>query len=287
LHVDAGLRWDYFRFSVDDRVDPSRSGVQGAARFQPKFGLAYRFSNFVPVTLNFNYGRGINTQDARGVVQHPESTRLATTDFYQLGAAFHLNRLSFASDLFLIDRSNEQVYIPDDGTFELKGPSRSYGYEGKTSVRLTRYLSLNGGLTQISNSFYVGTLPRIYVDSAPHTVANGGLTLSGWRSVYASLRYRHIGNYRLDGADARIRASGLDVADLAITKTLRPGLDLNFDIDNLTSKTYYETQNYFESRVSPGAPAMERIHGTPGYPIGFTAGLTFRFGEKAGRWSRR
>ena len=280
LHVDAGLRWDYFRFSVDDRVDPSQGGVQGAARFQPKLGLAYRFSAFIPATLNFNYGRGINTQDARGVVQRPESPRIATTDFYQLGAAFQLNRLSFSSDLFLIDRSNEQVYIPDDGTFELKGPSRSYGYEGKTTLRLTRYLSMSGGVTQISNSFYVGTAPRIYVDSAPHTVANGGLTLSGWRGVYASLRYRHVANYRLDGQDATIRASGLDVADLAVTKTLRPGLDLNLDIDNLTSKAYYETQNYFESRTSPGAPSVERIHGSPGYPIGFTAGLTLRFGEK-------
>jgi outer membrane receptor protein involved in Fe transport len=139
---------------------------------------------------------------------------------------------------------------------------------------------MSGGVTQISNSFYVGTAPRIYVDSAPHTVANGGLTLSGWRGVYASLRYRHVANYRLDGQDATIRASGLDVADLAVTKTLRPGLDLNLDIDNLTSKTYYETQNYFESRTSPGAPSVERIHGSPGYPIGFTAGLTLRFGEK-------
>ena len=89
-----------------------------------------------------------------------------------------------------------------------------------------------------------------------------------------------VGNYRLDGEDTAIRASGLDVLDLAVTKTLRPGLDFNFDVDNLTNKTYYETQNYFESRVSPHAPAVTRIHGTPGYPIGITVGLTFRFGEK-------
>jgi hypothetical protein len=283
LHVEAGLRWDDFRFFVNDRVDPIKSGVEGATRFQPKFALAYRLSAYAPITLNFNYGRGINTQDARGVVQRPDSPRIATTDFYQLGAAYQLGRWAFSSDTFLIDRSNEQVYIPDDGTFELKGPSRSYGYEGKASVHLTRYVSFNAGITQISNSFYRGTSPRIYVDSAPHTVANSGLTVSGWHNVYASLRYRHIGNYCLDGADATIRASGLDVADLAITKTIRPGLDLNFGIDNLTGKTYYETQNYFESRVTPTAPPIERIHATPGYPAGFTVGLTFRFGEKSSR----
>ena len=281
LHVEGGLRWDYFRFAVTDRVDAIHSGNQGAARSQPKFGVAYRPSTSVPLTVSFNYGRGINTQDARGIVERPESPRIATTDFYQVAAAYPMGRVSVTSDLFLIDRSNEQVYIPDDGTFELKGPSRSYGYEGKASIRLTRFLSLNGGLTQVTNSFYRGTSPRIYVDSAPHTVANGALTLSGWRNAYASLRYRHIGNYRLDGEDRRIRAAGLDVLDLAVTKPIRPGVDLNFAIDNLTDKVYYETQNYFESRISPDAPAITRIHATPGYPFGLTAGLTFRLGEKS------
>jgi len=79
---------------------------------------------------------------------------------------------------------------------------------------------------------------------------------------------------------AAIRASGLDVLDLAVTKAVRPWLDLNFNVDNLTDKIFYETQNYFESRIRPGAPAIQRIHGTPGYPIGLTVGLTVRLGEK-------
>src|SRR5262249_16942827 len=240
---------------------------------------AYRVSTSFPLTFTFNYGRGINTQDARGVVQRPGSPRIATADFYELGTVYQAGRVSLAADTFLIDRSNEQVYIPDDGTFELKGPSRSYGYEGKTSIRLARFVSVNAGVTQVTNSFYRATSPRIYVDSAPHTVANSGLTLSGWHNIYASLRYRHVSNYRLDGQDASIRASGLDVLDLAVTKTLRPGLDFNFDLDNLTNKSYYETQNYFESRVTPTMPAIARIHGTPGYPIGMTVGFTCHFGE--------
>jgi len=55
---------------------------------------------------------------------------------------------------------------------------------------------------------------------------------------------------------------------------------LNFSIDNLFNKRYYETQNYFESRVSPAAPVVSRIHATPGYPFTFNVGLTFRFGAK-------
>jgi outer membrane receptor protein involved in Fe transport len=85
---------------------------------------------------------------------------------------------------------------------------------------------------------------------------------------------------RLDGLDASIRASGLDVVDFAVTKQVRPWVDFSFDIDNLTDKRYYETQNYFESRVTRTAPVVNRNHGTPSYPIGFTAGLTFRLQAK-------
>jgi outer membrane receptor protein involved in Fe transport len=135
-------------------------------------------------------------------------------------------------------------------------------------------------LTQVTNSYYRNTSPRLYVDSAPHTVGNAALTLSGWRGFYSSLRYRHVGSYRLDGIEPSLRASGLDVLDLAITKSVSPLVEMNFAVDNLTNKRYYETQNYFESRVAPGAPVIERIHGTPGYPVSITVGLTLHFGPK-------
>jgi outer membrane receptor protein involved in Fe transport len=97
------------------------------------------------------------------------------------------------------------------------------------------------------------------------------------------LRYRHISGYILDGADPLnplAHASGLDVLDLSTLKTVRHGVDINLAVDNLNNKPYWETQNFLESRVSPTAPVVARVHGTPGYPIGFTVGLTFRLGEK-------
>jgi outer membrane receptor protein involved in Fe transport len=182
--------------------------------------------------------------------------------------------------LFLIDRSNEQVYIPDDGSFEFRGPSRAYGFEIKTSTKITRYLAFNGGLTRVGNAFFRGTLPRIYIDSAPHFVSNAALTLNEWRGFTASVRYRHTSSYSLDGEDARIRASGLDVVDFSLNKRIRHWVDFNLSIDNLTNKRYFETQNFFLSRVRPGDIARERIHGTPGYPLGVTVGLTFHlFGK--------
>jgi outer membrane receptor protein involved in Fe transport len=276
----AGLRFDEFRFDVTDKVTPASSGTQGAGRWQGKGSAAYTPWRFLPLTFHANYGRGINSIDARGVVQRPDQPRIATTDFYQFGASSNSGRFGAGVDAFLIDHSNEQVYVPDDGSFEFKGPSRAYGYEAKASLNLTRHVALNGGLTKIGNAFFRGGDHRVYVDSAPHFVANAALTVAGWRGWSGSLRLRAINHYRLDGDDPSIAAAGYIVLDFGLAKQVRRGLELNLSLDNLTNRDYWETQNYFESRVTPLAPVVARIHATPGYLLTVAAGITWRFRGK-------
>jgi outer membrane receptor protein involved in Fe transport len=286
LHVEGGLRVDNFRFNVRNGINQTPastqlfSGREGATLVQPKAAISYTISGRMPLTFSVNYGRGINSQDARGVVQQPDSPRVSTTDFYQASAAYNHKRFSLGIDYFVIDHSNEQVYIPDDGSFEFKGPSRSTGYEVKASAQPTKHLVFSGGLTQVTNAFYRGTAPRVFVDSAPRTVADGRLTFSGFHGFFGTLAYRHTSNYRLDGEDATIRAAGLDVIDFSMSQRLRRWVDLNLSIDNLTDKHYLETQNYFESRLRPTDPVIARIHGTPGFSRGVTVGLTFRIFKK-------
>ena len=280
LLIGGGIRYDEFRYAVRNVVSPELGGTLPAGRAQGKGSIAFTPTNAVPLSIHLNYGRGINSVDARGVVERPDQPRLATTDFYQAGLSSNFGRAGFSADAFLIDHSNEQVYVPDDGSFEFKGPSRAYGYEAKVSVSLTRRLSLNGGLTKIANAFYRGGPSRIYVDSAPHFVSNASLTLAGWRGWSGSLRMRAINHYRLDGEDPLIVASGHTVFDLGLARSIRRGVTLNLSLDNLTNRDYYETQNFFDSRVSPTAPLAARIHGTPGYPLTAIAGLTLHFRSK-------
>ncbi|HRH40539.1 MAG TPA: TonB-dependent receptor [Pyrinomonadaceae bacterium] len=288
LHLEGGLRWDYFKFDVNgfeqSDVKNNLIGKEGAYKFQPKASLVYSPFEKFPISFYGNYGRGISSQDARGVIRNPDSPKISTTDFYQTGAAFNSAKFSIAPNFFFIDRSNEQVYIPDDGSIEFAGRSRSYGFELKTSTRINKYLSFNGGLTQVIGAFYPGEFStlgkRIIVDSAPHTVANGSLILTELDGFNSSLNWRHISNYRLDAEDETIRASGNDVIDFNLTKRLKKWVDLNFSIDNLLNKKYWETQNYFESRICPVCTIESRIHATPGYSRAFNIGVTFRFWAK-------
>jgi len=290
LHVEAGLRFDEFRFNLTDRLVPANSGLNYAGSAEPKVNIVFTPSERVPVALHFNFGRAVTSQDARGLALDPAAPKVAATNFYMLGASHQLKRFSASTDMFLIDRQHEDVYDPDNGTMQYQGPSRSYGWEAKTSVQLKEHLSWNAGLTQVSNAFFLGTSPRQYVDSAPHSVGNSSLTLNAWNGLYSSLRYRHISRYLVVNPDdtsvqpappytssVQTHASGLDVLDFAATKKLGRGLEWNLSVDNLNNKRYYETQNFFDSRVTPTAPVEARVHGTPGYPAGFTTGLTWRF----------
>jgi outer membrane receptor protein involved in Fe transport len=287
LRVEAGLRVDTFTFDVTDKIESQFSGKQSATKFQPKLAVVFSPFDRFPVSFYGNYGRGISSQDARGVVRNPDAPKVSTTDFYQTGAAYNSKRFSIAPSFYFIDRSNEQVYIPDDGSIEFAGRSRSYGFEVKGSARLNRYLSFNGGLTQVLAAFYPGefstftnTRRRIQIDSAPRTTSNGSLVVTELYGINSSLNWRHISSYRLDGEDDSIRASGNDVVDFSLSKRLKKWMDLNFSIDNLLNKKYFETQNFFESRICQTCDVASRIHATPGYSRAFNIGVTFRFFTK-------
>src|SRR5439155_487134 len=66
LLLGAGLRFDEFRFDIVDKVNPDRSGAQPAGRWQGKGSAAFTPSRSIPLTFHANYGRGINSIDARG-----------------------------------------------------------------------------------------------------------------------------------------------------------------------------------------------------------------------------
>ncbi|MBI1357247.1 MAG: TonB-dependent receptor plug domain-containing protein [Acidobacteria bacterium] len=280
VELTGGLRWDVFRYAITDRLEPQYSGVETAAKPQPKASVAVRPFGSLPLRGFFNYGRGISSLDARGVVRRPESPHINTTDFLQWGVQHNIGqRFSMLADYFLIKSSNQLVYIPDDGTIELSDPSTSYGYETKASFAITHHLSVNGGITKVLNAYYRNTEPRLYVSTAPHFVSNAALTLSGWRGWSGSLRVRAINRYRLDDADPTIRAAGHTVFDFALTRRLAANVDFNLAVDNLLGRSYWEMQNYFESQL-PGQAPTERIHGTPGYGRTVVAGLSIRFGGK-------
>ena len=146
-------------------------------------------------------------------------------------------------------------------------------------MEFNRFLSFYGGMTKVANAYFRGTGPREYVTNAPHFVPNAGFTLTSWHGWSGSLRFRAINRYRLDSFDPSIAAAGHVVWDAGVARRVRRGVEFNVTVDNILNRSYWETQNYYESRL-PGQLPMSRIHATPGYPVTVMAGITVRsFGK--------
>jgi len=131
-----------FRYDVIDFVVPPiavSNGPGSAAGGQGNrlpIGPRMQF----PLTFHVNYGRGINSVDARVVVHLRRFPRLATTDFYEAGTPSNFGTaLAHVRDVFPDQPYDWFLDDPDDGTYELPGTSRSYGYELASSVALKRH----------------------------------------------------------------------------------------------------------------------------------------------------
>lgn len=278
--IDLGLRYDEFAFRVQDRLGSSPFNARNRGVWQPKVGLSYTPSPDIPLTLYANYGRAITSTNARALIADPLSVLTATTDFYQFGTSHNKGRYSVASSFFWIDRANEMIYAADDGSNEFVGPSRSYGFELKSSVQINRYLSWNGSITKVLNAFYRDTSPRNYIDRAPHFTAYTSLTLTDWKRWSGSLRMRSINHYIVNGDEARSVVSGHTVFDVSISRNINRWFDVNFAMDNMLNKSFFETFERYTSQLRGEAP-MERVHGTPGYPRTIMGGITIRLFPKA------
>ncbi len=280
LRVDLGLRYDTFNFGIQNRIvaDPRVARTGGA--WQPKAALAYTPFLGKPLTLHLNYGRAVTSTNARALIENPGSPLTAQTDFYMVGTSHNWTKFSFATNGFWIDRTLETIYAADDGSTEFTSPSRSYGFEAKSSYQITNWLSWNGSVSKVLNSFY-RTDPRVYIDRAPHSTVYSALTASDWKGWSGSLRMRAINHYRLNGeGNGGAQVPGHTVWDFSVARRITNWVDLNFSADNIFDKSYFETFEMYTSRLK-GQDPLERVHGTPGYGRTIIAGVTIRLFPKA------
>jgi len=222
----VGLRVDTFRYQLPGLTDPDAATHSVSIKLQPKGNVVFHARRGLEFFAN--YGRGVSSLDVRGISRHPDSPHVAHTDFVQYGARYMLfARASLRASMLSIRNSNQIVYVPDDGTVEFAGASQSYGFEAKLSAPIAHRVSFDGGITKVLNGYYRDSEPRLYLDRAPRFTANATITARNIRGWTGALRIRAINHYPLDGSDLSILASGHTLADLSLSRPVRPGLDLS------------------------------------------------------------
>ncbi|HMT28747.1 MAG TPA: TonB-dependent receptor [Bacteroidia bacterium] len=282
LRIEAGGRFDYFIFDVEDLL-PSDSSYTNYSGYNYQNLLSPKFNVSYIITSNFqlfvNAGRGFHSNDARSVVRDSNNHQLPKAFGAEIGAIGSVaKRLILTSEFWWMDMENELVYIGDAGNTESKGPSRRLGIDLSARLQLTRWLFCDLDLN-IANNYFIDKLYGVKLSNefniplAPTFTSAGGLTARVGNTLSASLRYRPLAERPANETNT-ITARPYTVFDFTMNYAQNNFL-IGVIVENLLNTEWNEAQFNTESRLFDEIESVEEIHFTPGTP--FVARLTLGY----------
>lgn len=297
LRTELGLRGDYFGFDVEDRLEDRNttgtqtSGTKQAALLSPKLNVVVSPAKWADMFLNVGYG--FHSNDARGVVRNTDSvTPLTRALGYEVGARVELmKRIDLAASLFALDLDSEIVWIGDEGTTEVKGPSLRLGAEAELRVEILPWLRFDTDVTLTRARFK--DVADDAIPLAPRLTVSSGLSVDHRSGVYGRLGVFHLGS-RPATEDRFIEARAFTRLD-ATAGYRTDWYDLSLAAQNLLNGDVREAQFATVTRLPSettasscpsGTRAVEEsgtfagcedLHFAPGVPINVQGTLTLMF----------
>ncbi|MBG8555470.1 TonB-dependent receptor [Hymenobacter guriensis] len=264
LTVNAGLRFDYFRFAFHEDRDAALSGRAGKARVSPKLNLYYDLTD--NVQLFARSGFGFHSNDARAVVTNRTAQVLPRAIGYEAGSTFKPRPALIVNvALWALHLQDELVYVGDEGVTESAGPTRRFGTDVSVRYQLTPRLYVDVDLNY-NRGWAVG-LPEgeNYIPLAPSFTSIGGLTYQQPGGLSGSLRYRHL-NDRPANETNSVQARGYFLLDAVLSYT-RPRFQVGASAENLLNVKWNQAQFDTESQLRTETEPVSELHFTSGTPF--------------------
>lgn len=314
VRIQAGLRWDYFTYNVDDRLEgdsttglPHASGFVQQSIVSPKASLVVSPLSTIDVFANF--GTGFHTNDARnnvvdrrvadldriyrrqGLSEQEIEDRLLEQNFdpahrmvntlpRAIGSELGLRArifpfLNVAASGWLLDLDREFVYVGDGGFTELSGRSRRLGLDLEARLAINSWLSADADLNLSHGRLRDEPDGANYIPLAPRLTSTGGLTMLHPDGYEGSLRYVHVGN-RPANEDGSVQAEGFTLFSLTAAYRYRM-FKIHLIAENLFDVSWNEAQFDTESRLPGELVSVSELHLTPGNPRNLRLGVTYLF----------
>jgi outer membrane receptor protein involved in Fe transport len=274
LRLVGGARGDIFHFEVRDNLDDAGERQDGnATRAVPSAKANVILGPWARTELFGNVGTGFHSNDARSVIADPSGVALPQARGWEVGVRTRpVRRLELSASYWELAVESELVFVGDEGTTEIRGPSRRRGVEVAGRLALLDWLILSGDVTASRARFTNGDA----VPLAPRLTARGDLTVRLPWGLSASLEVRHLGE-RYASEDREQTARGYTLVDVGGRYRYK-SLEVFLTLENLLDVDYREAQFFFTSRLR-GEPAagVDDIHFTPGQPRAVTGGVAWRF----------
>lgn len=274
LSVNAAVRFDYFHFTYNNRLDSIRRGAVNKSILSPKLNLNYQFTK--NVRLFVRTGTGFHSNDARVVVAQSGRETLPRAYAVDVGAELKITqRLLVHAALWRLDLDQEFVYVGDDGIVEPSGKTQREGLDLSVRYQLNSWLFADFDVNATKPRSKGIQEGQNYIPLAPTTTSIGGLSFRNVNGLNGSFRYRYLGD-RPANEDNTIVAKGYLIADAMINYS-KHGFEIGMSVENMFNTNWKEAQFDTESRLKSETASTSEIHFTPGTPFSLKLRLTKYF----------
>ena len=280
IRLSGGVRSEIFTFDVRNRCPACAEQPSGRASsgvVLPKANLI--LGPWFRTELFANYGDGYHSNDARSAVV-PGSSPLARAKTYEVGARskpWGPDGLELIATLWAIDLQSELVFVGDDGTTDIRGPTRRRGVEVAARGQVFGPIYVNGSFTWAKAEFRNGDA----IPNAPELTAYGAVILRYPEGLTTQLQATYFGVRPLVEDRSFKSPSWVDV-DLSsrykIPVKLSHGrLEAFFFIQNLLNTHWEQATFAFQSRLRNEPAGVTDLHFVPGNPRFVMGGVAWYF----------
>jgi outer membrane cobalamin receptor len=271
--LNAALRFDYFNFKYDNRLDNTNKST-GKAIVSPKVNINYQLNG--NTRLYVRTGFGFHSNDARVVIQETSKEILPRAYGIDLGLDTKLsNRLFLHAAIWGLDLDQEFVYVGDAGIVEPSGKTRRVGLDFSMRYEVLPWLFLDGDLNFTHPNAKGEPEGQDYIPLAPTITSIGGLSFKMKNGFNGTLRYRYIGD-RAANEDNSVIAEGYFLADAVVNYTKKK-FEVGLSAENIFDIDWNEAQFDTESRLIDESQSVSEIHFTPGTPLFLKLKVAFFF----------
>lgn len=280
IRLAGGVRSEVFTFNVRNRCPDCAeqpAGRTNSGIVLPKMNLI--LGPWASTELFANYGEGYHSNDARSAVVSG-SAPLVRAKTYEVGVRskpWGPEGIELIATLWAIDLQSELVFVGDEGTTEIRGPSRRRGVEMAARGQIAGPLYFNGSFTYAKAEFQNGDA----IPNAPELTAYGAVILRYPESLTTQLQATYLGVRPLIEDRNFKSPSWLDV-DLSTRYRLpvqlsHGRLEAFLFIQNLLNTKWEQATFAFASQLRNEPAPVTDIHFVPGNPRTFMGGVAWYF----------
>ncbi|MEP6713134.1 MAG: TonB-dependent receptor [Ferruginibacter sp.] len=262
--IDAGVRFDYFHFSYQQKLNFPQMPAQGKSIVSPKLNIQYTVNS--KAQLYVKLGKGFHSNDTRVVVPNEGRQILPAAYGADLGFIFKpVDKLFINAAAWYLYLQQEFVYVGDAGIVEPGGKSRREGIDIITRYQFNKNIFANVNLNFTKPRAIGEPKGADYIPLAPTATSTGGIFYKPKEGFNGSLSYRVIKS-RPANEDGSITAKGYFVMDASVNYA-KPKYEVGIAIENLLNTTWNEAQFATESRLKNESASVTELHFTPGIPF--------------------